>query len=902
MSSKRIFDHRARAMLCAVTALTFLKACVLNEAPSEHSAESTNLVVPEANPASLELSAHRNNGKMRFDVAAREYQRLRLGSTTDEPLSGVDLKHALAQSNLGRFDEAEGIFNEFDETGRDSLSPILQAEADTFRAQHILNRWRYGSGQLETALEYGKAAIERYATASQPSADVPEDLSGIPDEVFAQIYKVEQTAEGLVIPAVTAMGINETLNPTVVAGLNLSEGLTNEQRRSLKEAHAHYVTSYSLALLGNYDEAKLQLESVDSRLENVPSSVDHWLFGASRALEGVIELNAPEPRYQIALKSFEEAERFERSIDNGSRALALTLLKLGETQDAIGDSSGAAAIYAESIELIEKSGGAVDLTQVTPYLQFLSRQPKSLENDEQIFRTLQVVQSLLTAQALSEVAFGLQAGSGDRANALRNSIRLREEGDALRSQLARVSGKSRSSREARFLREQIRVVSLREDQARTEAGSLTDALDSFTNQSVSLADFQRRLAPGEQVVLIQVGNGLSFVTSISADAFQMREADFTTSEATARVARIKDMLPSRSGGGLATNDFAFDDAHIIYQKLIAPSVSSLGASSTLTVIPTGALASLPFSILTTAPYEPAPPVTTALVPYHDYTNAPWLAKKVPTASALSLTALYNVRGVQRPSTPASKPFVGFGNFAPLSPAQAEQIAARKSRITPGCEQWIRDNGRNVLPNTGKEVANIKQAINTALGGTRAESLLERQFTDTAVRNGELRDYRVLHFATHGLLSTDAGNRRCLTEPALWTSHAEGDETSDALLGASEIAQLDLNADLVVLSACDTGGGSGLGSIAGGESLTGLTRSFFVAGARNIVASHWKVASNATQDLMESFYTNLATSDKPLAQNLAEARLKMIETGTLSHPFYWGAFTVFGDGTDVVSLK
>lgn len=905
MMSNAMSARPRRTLLGATAVIAVLASCTLNETRTRQAEAPAAATTPNVDPLSLALSAHRNNSLMRFDAAAREYQRLTLGSDDDAVNPELDLRYALAQSNVGQFEEADRIFAEFDDTQRETASPIAIAEADTFHAQHVLNKWRwgYGNADLQSALNFGRGAIDGFATASEASSELPEDLKGIPDEIFAKIYAVEQTSAGVIIPASTATQINESLSPARIAGFGISDGLTNAERRALKEAHAYYVTSYALALLGRYNEAATELESVNDRLSRIPSDFPHWLLGASSSLNGIIALRSPVPQTDIAVASFEDAARLERSIGSESRAAALALLKLGEAREAANNMAGAAESYEDGLELVERSGGALDLAQATSYIQFLLKQPKSAANDAQLFRTVQAVQSLGTARALSEVAFQLQSGTDSRSTALQNLIQQREKADALRARLARIRGASRSSREASFIRDELRAVSLREEQARIDAGPLADALDSFTRQKVSLSDFQRRLAPGEQVVLIQVGDAVSFVTAITANNMEVREVDFTTAEAKARVARIKDMLPKNASSGLATNDFAFEDAYTIYRKLLAPVASTLGQESTLTVIPTGALASLPFSILTTAPYSPAPPVTTDKVPYHDYSNAPWLAKKVPVASSLSILSLYNVRGVRDRVSSAPKPFLGYGDFAALTEEQAERIAARKDRITPDCGEWIQANGEKTLPNTADEILNITNIINRALGTNSAEGVLRAQFTDAAIRDGNLGKYKVLHFATHGLLSSEIGNRRCLTEPALWTSFGENDGESDALLGASEIAQLDLNADLIVLSACDTGGGSGSGSVLSGESLSGLTRSFFVAGARNIVASHWKVASNATQQLMESFYGNLvAPSAKPLALTLSEAKLDMIATGNLSHPFYWGAFTVFGDGTDTISLQ
>ena len=172
-----------------------------------------------------------------------------------------------------------------------------------------------------------------------------------------------------------------------------------------------------------------------------------------------------------------------------------------------------------------------------------------------------------------------------------------------------------------------------------------------------------------------------------------------------------------------------------------------------------------------------------------------------------------------------------------------------------------------------------------------------------MKGENLDDYKILHFATHGLLAQDP---ECLPEPALVTSLAPD---GDSLLETSEIVELTLDADIVVLSACDTSAGAGVGSAAatgfrgaggsyaaGGESLGGLARSFFYAGARNIISSQWSVDDFATKDLMVTFYTAVSAEDEiTIAEALRTAQVKQIEGGVLSHPFFWAPFITIGDG-------
>ena len=143
---------------------------------------------------------------------------------------------------------------------------------------------------------------------------------------------------------------------------------------------------------------------------------------------------------------------------------------------------------------------------------------------------------------------------------------------------------------------------------------------------------------------------------------------------------------------------------------------------------------------------------------------------------------------------------------------------------------------------------------------------------------------MLYFATHGILP---GELKCRTKPGLIFTPSGGDS---GLLDTSEISDLKLNADLVVMSACNTAGASELG----GEALSGLAEAFIFAGARALIASHWQVPSSETALLMRSMFATGLPSDRAVA--LSKAQLVIASNPASSHPFYWAAFTLIGAST------
>jgi len=148
-------------------------------------------------------------------------------------------------------------------------------------------------------------------------------------------------------------------------------------------------------------------------------------------------------------------------------------------------------------------------------------------------------------------------------------------------------------------------------------------------------------------------------------------------------------------------------------------------------------------------------------------------------------------------------------------------------------------------------------------------------------------FQVLHFATHGVLDNAAPMYSHL-------ALAQGDKNEDGLLEAWELMQMDLHADLAVLSACETA----RGRFGAGEGVIGLTWALFVAGTPATVVSQWKVESASSRELMLGFHRNLRALSRepaPKAEALRQAALKLMKNPSTSHPFYWAGFVLVGDG-------
>ncbi len=180
----------------------------------------------------------------------------------------------------------------------------------------------------------------------------------------------------------------------------------------------------------------------------------------------------------------------------------------------------------------------------------------------------------------------------------------------------------------------------------------------------------------------------------------------------------------------------------------------------------------------------------------------------------------------------------------------------------------------------------------ALFSENKKTIFQRESaSEEQLKNHQLEDYKILHFATHSLIDDKKPDRSSIVLAL------DKDQKEDGLLRMDEIYNLNLNSDLVTLSACQTG----LGQLIRGEGIEGINRAFFYAGASSVLMSLWAVNDQATYQLMERFYTHLRSSDS-IMKALRKAKLEMINSGTLSHPYYWAGFIISGKANHTIFPK
>jgi CHAT domain-containing protein len=661
--------------------------------------------------------------------------------------------------------------------------------------------------------------------------------------------------------------------------------------RSTSVAHSLERVSFALEALGRLDEAAQVTEEGLQNLEGFRATnwdFRLWVRGYMHRDLGRIRLK--QRRFPEAHAELDASLTLLEALFGETVRVAETLETLGQVYAAEGNTAKALEVFRRAAAIRVTDPVARErarLGAVAPYLGTLTTvaESASVERDTlavEAFAAAQIPRGGEAAKALNAMA--ARVASADPA--LRTLTRDFQDAQRQRERLHILLGadtlkpvEERDAKREERLKQQVRQAEEREAQLERRLQAEAPRYMRLTSaRPVPVADLAPLLRPTEALAFFLPTPNATFVLLVRDGKVYLHRATVGWRALTEKVKALRATLDLGDG---APRAFDLTIAHELYQTLLAPVATPLAGVTHLFVVPAGPLLSLPLGLLVTKPSAPGGD--------GDYRNTPWLARDMAISVLPSVAALGELRAVATRSA-APQPFLGFGDPAfagQRGSTRALQDVLALCRLDGGIDvELLRSLPR--LRETAQELAQFAQAL-----GASPESsvVLGAAATKPKVTSTDLSQYRVLAFATHGLLP---GELRCQAEPALaLTPPAALTPTDNGLLDASDIAQLRLDADWVVLSACNTAGPDGA---LGGESLSGLARAFFYAGARTLLASHWAVASRPTVALTTGLFAQVAqTPTLGRAEALRRSQITLADTPATSHPVFWAPFVLVGDG-------
>lgn len=804
------------------------------------------------------------------------------------------LEAAIADSNIGQFAAADEHFSDaralLTGAAADKVSAFLLRKLSTYEALDAINRRQYSRALI--ALQAGE-------TNDNPLMNTA---------TLSTLNQAVSTNAGGAASAVVDRG---------------------ELSSKLLEAQRNWAASVAYLGVGKADKAEESLDQAVSYVDMLQKSVraDSLLSIKARIQRQNGRLLARDGKNEEAVKSFDCALALLQGIvltDTGEckfdlRASASLLAASGagvfagpviaDTQlerasllsrDRNVSRDDVIKAYSSAIDslLAASDVGERQPVELEPYFNILVAQHTANPNApaaELYFKAIQSVGEPAVARQLAQLQTVV---TGD--NALGAKVRDRSELERrviqLRYQIASSSTLDAAAIADLDTQRQTAENQLIEINTELAADPHFRMVD---DQLVKVADIRAALNSGEYYLKITQLKQHAYAIVIGKQQTFLYRIEAGSDDLTTIAKRVRGSIRDNSG------ELPFFDvpaAYALFHLISGPAEKTLRLAKTLIIDPSGPLENLPAATLVTSADSVRAYMKTRDAAPYDYSHVDFVAYRSDVYYALSPRSLLISRSL--PPSRAPKPFIGFGENA-TPPASRDSYAGLKISFG-GCQMDYNEFLGIMAANKPVSAREIGLAA-TALGDVGAPEVTEAAFTDTALMansdTGAYEQYQVVHFATHGIPESALGCAR--VPPSLITSvapiGASGAVVSDGFLTFPEVAQMRFDANLVVLSACDTAAGvSGtLGRLSGQDesaaTLDGLVRAFITARARAVLATYWNVpASLDTDHLIQTFYGSGRLYDMATALRTAQTRL--IGQPQTSHPYFWGAYVLIGDGS------
>ncbi|WP_426422776.1 CHAT domain-containing protein [Bradyrhizobium genosp. A] len=834
---------------------------------------------------------------------------------------------ALMQARIfaarGRFSDAESAFVEARELRLKSIEafrklketnpdvPLVseqQRQADAFLLSIAEMKSRQGR-LAEAELDARTVLLSRLKADGKYNPLITKYVTGLAGILRLQSRFPE--AEKLVRTSLDiqrTLGIGDDQFNSAVALSSLGVILTGEKRYAeaneafdrLQEATAKWEPRQREVLLSKVSRlhALLAVGRVEEALTAAQALVDHKV---ARVGEGHYDSASARGFYGIALM---RAGKDPEAIREFRIALPVLLATVQENA-ADGDDEVRAEAQSRLKLIVEN------------YLMLMARTPVAQDDlAARTFAWADAIRGRAVQRAFAESSARAAATDPALAKLVRSEQDLSKQARAqlgLLNNLLSVPSSQRDEHVLHNVEKSIAQLRSDRDAARTEIKERFPSYADLVNpKPPSIDQIQEALHDDEAVLSFYFGDDASFVWAVpKTGPVAFAPIAVGPAEIKSKIRQLRRALDTEAALISDIPPFDVDLGYQLYSLLLRPVESGWKRSRTLIVVTNGDLGLLPLSLLPTAPAQID---ASEDVLFSSYRHVPWLARTHAVTMVPSLSAFRTLRNLP-PGKPERSELIAFGDpyfsteqleatkLAERSDSAAEPLATRglplKRRSSPklgvdSAELAILPR----LPDTADELKSIALALRT---DPAKVLFLGPDANEARVKTANLSKFKVLAFATHGLLP---GELNGLNQPALALSAPTvwgGD--GDGLLTMEEILALKLDADWVVLSACNTGLGDG----AGAEATSGLGRAFFYAGTRALLVTNWSVHSQSARELVADLFKR-QSDDKRLARGeaLRQAMMSMIDGPgytdsagrtefAYAHPLFWAPYSIIGDG-------
>ena len=822
---------------------------------------------------------YRRNNSGNYAEAAEFFDtlqsRLSEGEANRQRLGEYLINRALQKSNLGDFAEADALFAQSDKLPlNDRVQTRLKRNFETI---HLLNQQRYD---------------DALAKLNQPVAPIN--------------FNNGQTSSAIEIGTQVAAEINTGLPVNQRLSATESTALSEEERARFLDAQAMQLRGTLFRLQGKAELSAPLLERAtrdilairNGRVVSVIRLRSQILAEEGLAFEDSKNLSGAESKLRDSVSLLET--RYPQSTAvNGARArLASFLARNGKADAAITE-------YRQVMQSLSQSQSyAAGLGNLlSPYLDLLTNQSRT--NDTVSASDLFLASQLLVRPGIADtqavLARELSEGTSDGARLFRQARNLERDIERTRIEIANLLLLPDQSSDIRTAVANLRqsTETLEKEQLETQAQlAAFPQFRAISTRTISLDELKASLKPDEAYLKLIIAGRSVYGFLADREGVQSYKAAITTEALDQTVDALRETIATQQGGQVMTYAFDLVLARKLFVDLLGPVAERVTRAQHIIFEPDGGMLRLPLNLLVTDQqsidaYQKRTQAEGA--DEFDFRGVQWLGRGRTVTTTVSAKAFRDARSL--PPSRAVRQYFGFGENAPIS---------AQKRLNSYRVQTSAGNIDCSWPTTewNKPISAAELRLAQSVIGEGSSTLLTGEaFSDSSIlARKDLGEYRIIHFATHGLVT--APRPECPARPALLTSF--GGSGSDGLLSFKEIFDLKLNADIVILSACDTAGKAtvlatreaGVTS-GGGNAMDGLVRAFIGAGGRTILASHWPAPDEygATKRLISGLFS--ASAGTSIGQALQTAQLVLMDSAETSHPYYWAGFATIGDSNQPV---